>query len=506
MINTRVIELLQSPANFTEEDLKLIPEEIKKQPYVQSIRALYLYGIQKYQPENYQKVLSETAAFTTDKKILYQFINKKSIPANANVEESLPVAETIVASEEIVSVTNRFNVDKLPNISEFELPKPVYVNGKLNRILFEGEEDLLSRPAEKIDIEATLESGKLVLLKDYSSRTNLPIEETPTNELIPDATKELSEIVVTEKKVVEEAGTPEAVVKPSDNQEVKENIKSSSELSFHGLEDFLPQVKFTPTEIKTEAPKTKPQPDRHALEMQRLIAEVEAKMIAAKKNKKTEVPTQEVPASQEINFAEEMPFAVNPSEKSKFEPVPSIEPVVEATSGWKPMNFQSSVPDALIGKTSSPKDEVIKPLTEIKPSDNSQIHEVKTDLTEVRSEESNVPKFINTWQSWLKLDKKSVEEPKEEPAVSVEKFDPIEKFIEAEPKISRLSEDSYFVVKERNDDISHLMTETLAKLYVEQKLYAKAIRAYENLSVKHPERKAYFAERIRQVKDIRQGK
>lgn len=49
------------------------------------------------------------------------------------------------------------------------------------------------------------------------------------------------------------------------------------------------------------------------------------------------------------------------------------------------------------------------------------------------------------------------------------------------------------------------MTETLAKLYTEQKLYSKAIKAYETLSEKHPDKKNYFEEKIEEIKEIRKS-
>ncbi|WP_435523045.1 hypothetical protein [Chryseobacterium indoltheticum] len=58
-------------------------------------------------------------------------------------------------------------------------------------------------------------------------------------------------------------------------------------------------------------------------------------------------------------------------------------------------------------------------------------------------------------------------------------------------------------MKEKTDDISHLMTETLANLYIEQKLYTKAINAFHTLANKHPDRKEYFENRIQEVKDSR---
>ena len=107
--------------------------------------------------------------------------------------------------------------------------------------------------------------------------------------------------------------------------------------------------------------------------------------------------------------------------------------------------------------------------------------------------------FINTWQSWLKINR--TEEIVKEKSEIKEKA--IETFIENNPRISQLKEESTYVVKEKNDDISHLMTETLANLYFEQKLYTKAIKAFEILIKKSPEKKDYFESKIKDIKDFR---
>ncbi len=46
------------------------------------------------------------------------------------------------------------------------------------------------------------------------------------------------------------------------------------------------------------------------------------------------------------------------------------------------------------------------------------------------------------------------------------------------------------------------MTETLAKVYLEQKKYKKALQAFKILSLKYPEKSGFFADQIRAVKKL----
>ena len=46
------------------------------------------------------------------------------------------------------------------------------------------------------------------------------------------------------------------------------------------------------------------------------------------------------------------------------------------------------------------------------------------------------------------------------------------------------------------------MTETLARIYLEQKKYTKAIKSYEILSLKYPEKSGFFADQIKAIQVI----
>ncbi|UCA58238.1 hypothetical protein KB553_14380 [Chryseobacterium rhizoplanae] len=711
-MNPRVLELIKNPKNIQSEDLGLLKEEIHAFPYIQNIRALHLYGVHLYEKENYQKELSITAAYTTDKKILYQLINGKiQQELKPEIAEDKP---SVITAEKPVKYN--YNVKGFPIRREETAPVPekekaeeteiclldtaqevkhLYVNGERNRILFEGEENFLDEEnPETIDLESTLESGILVTQKS-EPEARIPVkqeEETPqqseenagenftpetvinedqidlkavenkvedestvsfkeTESLLPEADvqentgetpteavetnvgKEISAPEVQEEKslnlketepVISEASIEQSTVEIPTEEDAEaiadEEISVSelegeiaeeqdAELSFHGTEAFLPDVKIQTnneeTTEKVEAPIFNV--NKHEEEMRRLIEEVEKKMKEARPAAQEVLVEPEVTEDHEISFAETQSFHFWSNDKESSEKPEEIKPeevqvepsedtpseihdvkdeaveetVPEVQTAWKPMSLEANMPDSLINKSLESVTPVadtaaitevssveVKEKTEIAeeaetiaelPAEDHSVEEVITEQPEKTEEiqgipeevqkdeevpvmnvsffgtdisslkvgeskqnkeepvkeepmkeaevgsisqtpiNSNVPGFINTWQSWLKIGRtEEIEKVKEDV-----KEKAIETFIENNPRISQLKEESNYVVKEKNDDISHLMTETLANLYFEQKLYSKAIKAFEILIKKHPEKKEYFETRIKEIKDFR---
>ncbi|MDR4893786.1 MULTISPECIES: hypothetical protein [unclassified Chryseobacterium] len=705
-MNPRVLELIKNPKNIQSEDLGLLKEEIHTFPYIQNIRALHLYGVHLYEKENYQKELSTTAAYTTDKKILYQLINGKvKQELKPEIVEEKKASKTIEKPAQLVQKAKSFPIKReeegsvekpaeeqesacvLPTAQEI---KHIYVNGERNRILFEGEENFLNEQnSETIDIESTLESGTLVTQKaepvveepiqqeekqteieekageDFTPETiihedhissekeeekvdeeeNISFHEVSplsSEESIEEVTEEplntgstdIEAISVSEEEIAQQemqaevednAGenfTPETIIdedqisaekEEANNNEEESSIEiSDAEVSFHGTESFMPDVKIQANNEETveTVEISQPNVNKHEEEMRRLIEEVEKKMKETKPVLQEEEVELEVVEDHGISFADTQNFhfwstsedkpqetkeeslpkevveSQLPAEEAKVEITEEKEEETpEVQSVWKPMSLESNMPDSLISKSekeSAPEiktpvaeatpvaeseaiieeqqpietviatvQEEVLPVSEI--SENKENHSVSiesteeektdtengkedvpvmnvsffgTDISTLKVEEkqkekkeepvekaeevtmknmaqssidSNVPGFINTWQSWLKIGR--TEENEKEKLEIKDKA--IETFIENNPRISQLKEESTYVVKEKNDDISHLMTETLANLYFEQKLYTKAIKAFEILIKKSPEKKEYFESKIKDIKDFR---
>jgi hypothetical protein len=85
-----------------------------------------------------------------------------------------------------------------------------------------------------------------------------------------------------------------------------------------------------------------------------------------------------------------------------------------------------------------------------------------------------------------------------------EKLDLIDEFIKNSPKIKINKE--YEVKPNAKDEQrvkDELITETLAKIYVNQEKFNKAIKAYQILSLKYPKKSSFFADQINDIKKLK---
>ena len=136
----------------------------------------------------------------------------------------------------------------------------------------------------------------------------------------------------------------------------------------------------------------------------------------------------------------------------------------------------------------------------------------------IRSEEEEITKDLHlgkpiefkssdsySFHQWLQLSTNKPIQRAEENKSEKEKI--IDTFISNNPKIEPLSKtaDINIDVKE-NEQHHQLMTETLAKVYLEQKKYENAIQAYRILSLKYPEKSGFFADQIKRIEILQKHK
>ena len=606
-METRIIDLIKNPETLRVEDLNLLETEIEKFPYMQSLRAIYLLGVHRFYNENFSKELAKTAAYTTDKRILYNLINK----TNENMAAAL-AASAFPFKTDLATKT-----PKIQEVKTEAIPAPAEVKiEEKTDLVTEKQSVEISEPVSFVE-ENKNEGAQAVNNETPSIPDVSPIEEPQTEVLSPEKTEtEKTELTAAEyiaaemAKLKASAATEEpAIAEKEENIETTETIEIISEAEKEEI--LVEEVKaeeISPIEIVEEKEvEVEVEIEAEPVEEERFSAEELASpdTFNLRKPKETTIDfynrkqtgfVEETPAQKENIYSSEKPISEKPAEKEEeketnisFYAQKQAESIEESpaqkedfysakTTSESPaekeerettIDFYARKQTSFVEETPAQKEDFYSAKTTSESSTENeekettidfyaskkansdaqeeqasyspvniyqkQIDTEKEDTAEVSknlvqeenistteeaansekpepkaetekvseavkpTSNSNVTSFISTWKSWLKIDRSEIVTPSEQD----KKAAIIDKFIENNPKISPIKEDVDFIVKEKSNDISHLMTETLAQLYVEQKLYTKAIQAYKILQEKHPEKTEEFEERIEEIKKSR---
>ena len=644
-METRIIDLIKNPETLRVEDLSLLETEIEKFPYMQSLRAIYLLGVHRFYNEHFPKELAKTAAYTTDKRILYNLINKtnenmaaalaaSAFPFKTEFTTKTPalqeikVEETpIHAEEEVVENTDlvvetqsveisepvsfveentneeqqaantetpsipevspveepQYNAPS-PEINEYEQKKLAideYIAAEMAKLKSGTATEELSTAEKEENIETTETISETekeeIAVEEVKAEEITPVETVEEREVEVEVEIEAEPIVEEERFSAEELASPSTfnLKKPKETTIDFYNRKQTGfvEETSAPKEDYYSSAKPVEEENKVkettvdfytkkqaESVEETPTPKEYfysAKTTSESSAENEERettidFYARKQTESVEeTPTQkedfysakttsessteneakettidfyarkqtsfveETPAPKENIYSSEETISESSTEKEARETTIDFyaskkanSDVQEEQTSYSPVNIYQKQIDTEKEDTAEVsknfvQEENISTTEEAanseKPEPKAEIEPEKVSEVVKHTSNSNVTSFISTWKSWLKIDRSEIVTPSEQD----KKAAIIDKFIENNPKISPIKEDVDFIVKEKSNDISHLMTETLAQLYVEQKLYTKAIQAYKILQEKHPERTDEFEERIEEIKKSR---
>ena len=649
-METRIIDLIKNPETLRVEDLNLLETEIEKFPYMQILRAIYLLGVHRFYNEHFPKELAKTAAYTTDKRILYNLINKTNenmaaalaaspfpfktefttkTPALQEIKvEETPIhtEEEVVENTDLVVETQSVEISEpvsfveentneeqqavnietpsIPNVPSVEEPqfsatsperseyeqKKLAIDEYIAAEMAKLKSGTATEEPSIIEKEEDVEPVKAVETISETEKEEIAVEEVKAEEITPieveeekvEETEPIATETEEERFSAEELASPSTfnLKKPKETtidfynrkqtgyveetsalkedyyssaKPVEKNSTKETNVDFYTKKQTEPveeapaqkegyysvkPVSESPAEDESKETsidfyaqkQTKSIEDTPTQKEDFYSAKTTSESSAEKEERETTIDfyarkqtsfVEEAPAQKENIYSSESSteneargtnidfyaskIAVSDAQeeqKSAYSPVDIYQKTIdtENTEKDEPVEVYKNPVDFYSSQNKPVQEEENVSATEdVADSEKPEIEPVKVTEVVKPASNSNVTSFISTWKSWLKIDRSEIVTPSEQD----KKAAIIDKFIENNPKISPIKEDVDFIVKEKSNDISHLMTETLAQLYVEQKLYTKAIQAYKILQEKHPEKMEEFEERIEEIKKSR---
>ena len=135
------------------------------------------------------------------------------------------------------------------------------------------------------------------------------------------------------------------------------------------------------------------------------------------------------------------------------------------------------------------------------------VEQVKPNPPEKKKKAKKQEPKTMSFSEWVIYSSKGKIEAKPAKSSLEDKIKLIDTFLENQPKIPPVRQDQPKVDLSENNEFNkeELMTETLAKVYLQQKKYKKALYAYKILSLKYPEKNTFFADQIKRIKQLQQN-
>ncbi|MDP5202125.1 tetratricopeptide repeat protein [Flavobacterium sp. DG2-3] len=581
--------LMNKPDAITEKQADALGSVLNEFPYFQSARALRLKGLYNQNSFKYNYALKVTAAYTSDRSVLFDFITSEAFTSIQNdfYEQKLrDLLEITVFDSEIISpeqiqkaIEIKADIEEQPisePIKEVQISpieKPSIAESVITEESVKTEESIkveeVAKADESVKVEEPIKTEEPVIAEEPRKMPEidpsifLAIKEAQTITFEKPAIKEeelkpLPEIdlsifkaikeaqsVTFEKPAIEEAGQKTDSIEHNIVEEVEETetapLTESTPIEEPKIDrienSILSSIKVSETPSVPEPIKIE-EPKNERVENSILSSIKEAEAATAEQSEKTEEakadPIIEEPVlnsaeeEEDDSVIEEMiipEFKMNTVERSilssirESETKAPEEPKVAIEEAAVETEDEEEEIQEIQEENEEPIEEIIEEEEENEPARTAAEHlEIGKPLDFSLNEK-------HSFQEWLQLsrtepidrsndlspeeraEKEAAEKAKQEEERQ-KKAEIIDKFIETNPKISPIKPNSNapaVQIESNSEDNSYLMTETLARVYLEQKKYTKAIQAYEILILKYPEKITFFADRISDIKILQQN-
>ena len=454
MVNSKqFFKYLQEPETLNDSSVVELEQLIKQFPFFQTAHLVYLLSLKKINKKLVQEKLPLESLYVADRRVLFNLLADKPEPAKPELKKEVKAEKPEEKKEDkTAKAAPRIIVTKTTVTTTETKTEPVKTEKK--------EE----KPTETKQVEtktAEIKTAETKTAEKSAVKKKLTQEERKTNHenLVKDffGVREENNYQTVATNIAEDGSIKAAASDFAKEENVSQAVVLGEKKSSDTILDQIANLRKEKEEVK----KT-------------LIAEEQA----AQKAKEEKEKEEKLKAEKEKAEKEEKLKA----EKEKAEKEKTEKEKAEQEKTEKAVTVTT---------TTTVVTETVTTTTEEKPVENP---------VEEQPAEETLSAAEKLMARLNKFKKEGSETPEQKPE---KQPDLIDKFLEESPHIDRNKEVSTGDMGQDSVKEPELYSEKLAKLYITQKLYDKAIASYENLITKYPEKRGYFEDRIKEINNLK---
>ena len=485
--------------NDTLPEIKAMLDEF---PYFQSAWVLYIKNLHTIKDIRYESKLKTACAFVSDRKHLHDLLKGTYIPTIAPVQTQFIASPQDNPEQPQSNDTNPNTVEPQnlvaqPESQEEECP-PVQTQS------IASPQENPERPQSDDANPDTVETQNLVSLPE-SQEEECPPAQTQfiasPQEPEPTAPLSIADRILMQ---MEEMRKAKAAAASAENQNSESPVEPQNLVAHHES-----QEEYTPVQTQSIASPQEPeQPQNNdtnidTVEPQNIVAqsdsEVQTQFIASQKEEPKQYddanPKEIIVETQNLVSHPE-PLEEYPSAETQSIPSPQEENVPTP----KPEISQQQIKEAIEKQLQSLGINANITFTD----GNANIQFENFDVNSEKETSSTEENIVEPIGETTKIAEKPHEDKPANTSNKRKKMELIDQFLVSEAKIVPIKNyhsDSTLSTESLIED-EELFSEKLAKIYIKQGHFEKALTTYEKLYLKYPEKSIYFATQIEYVKRL----